>query len=89
LWWSLLLVAGSIIVVLLIAWRLGRYQRPIDDELAGEGFDPPVIHDRAGPFTDRHRGADRRSRSADLAPRRSVPTIQRTAAARSGQSVRS
>ncbi|MGH9261892.1 MAG: hypothetical protein ACRD08_18695 [Acidimicrobiales bacterium] len=54
-WWSLLLVAGSIIVVLLGAWRVRRYQRDIDAELGRENrnpppFNPPTFHDRAGPF---------------------------------------
>jgi uncharacterized membrane protein YidH (DUF202 family) len=44
-----LLVAGSIIVALLIAWRFRRYQRHIDDELEREYGDPPVMHDRAAP----------------------------------------
>jgi hypothetical protein len=46
--WSLLLVAGSIGVVLLILWRVARYQRDIEDGFEGE-YRPPVIHDRAGP----------------------------------------
>jgi hypothetical protein len=52
-WWSLGLVAGSIVGVILIALRLGRrfgrYQRDIDDELGREYRDPPHFHDRAGP----------------------------------------
>jgi len=52
-WW-LLLVAGLVIVVLLAGWRVGRYQRDIDDELGRENrnppsFNPPPFHDRAGP----------------------------------------
>jgi hypothetical protein len=49
-WWLPLLVAGSMIVVLLIAWRLRRYQRQIDDEFEGEYRGPPLFTDRAGPF---------------------------------------
>jgi hypothetical protein len=49
-WWSLLLMAGSIIVVLLIAWRLRRYQRQNDGEFDGAYRGPPLFTDRAGPF---------------------------------------
>jgi hypothetical protein len=36
-------------IVLLIAWRLRRYQRDIDDELGSEYRNPPLFHDRAAP----------------------------------------
>jgi hypothetical protein len=49
-WSTLLLVAGSIIVVLLIAWRLRRYLRHVDGALEREYRDPPLFHDRAAPF---------------------------------------
>jgi hypothetical protein len=47
-WWSLLLVAGSISVVILTFWRVGRYQRDLEDGFEGE-FRPPIFHDRVGP----------------------------------------
>lgn len=45
----LLLVAGSILVVLLIAWRVRRYQRDVDELDDVEYQGPPPIHGQAGP----------------------------------------
>ena len=46
--WSLILVACSHIVVVLIARRVLRYQRDIDGGFKRE-YRPPPFHDRAGP----------------------------------------
>jgi hypothetical protein len=44
----LLLVAGPVSVVLLIAWRIRGYQRDVDELDQGE-YRPPPIHGQAGP----------------------------------------
>jgi hypothetical protein len=43
-----LLVAGLVTVVLLIAWRVRSYQRDVDELDQGE-YRPPPIHGQAGP----------------------------------------
>jgi hypothetical protein len=48
-WWSVVVMAGLFIVVLVVGWRLRRLQSDIGDEFEGEYCDPPLFHNGPAP----------------------------------------